>query len=42
MLAPIVGTWRKSNCTVDLNAATFNCQVRNTAVLALPRRTPSY
>src|SRR5262245_41889171 len=49
MLAPIVGqcflpthTWRKSNCTNDLNAATFNCQVRNTTVLALPRRTPSY
>jgi hypothetical protein len=40
MLAPIVGqcflpthTWRKSNCADDLNAATFNCQVRNTAVL---------
>lgn len=49
MLAPIVGqcflpthTWRKSNCTNDLNTATFDCQVRDTTVLALPRRTPSY
>src|SRR5437660_7093846 len=40
-LAPIVGqcllpthTWRKSNCTDELNAAIFNCQVRNSALRA--------
>src|SRR5258708_22133802 len=46
-LAPIVGqcylpthTWRKSNCNVNLNSATFNCQVRNFKQLAFRRRTP--
>src|SRR5260221_2058027 len=49
MLAPIVGryvssthTWRKSNCTDNLDAATFNCQVQNAELLSLRRRTPRH
>src|SRR5258707_5307097 len=49
MLAPIVGryvssthTWRKSNCTDNLDAATFNCQVQKSELLSLRRRTPHH